>query len=479
MRATLADIEAMPIAGDLENRIENDCFFKAFKTGKTDLEAVFYEQILNQKMPNLAEFVPEYRGLVEKDGLSYLSLRNVTYSGPRGSPSLLDITVRTPNPRVEYDLHTAARFLGCYVHGVICYTKGGSKGRIFRNGVNNYKGQEKTVDHFSATVIQFFKKMGPQPNLINRLASLIEVLVQIKGYIFRGSSLLFTHDEDGTASLHLIDFEKLEKLPTSEADRPDEKLLCSLRYILLILRNEWIGPVPTVYFATNGERLDSTDPDWVRNSIRPSDSPLSELGVRQACDLAERLRHINMHRCVVSPFLRAIRTAEPLARLHRCQVAVELGLSDDSLNKQNNGTCLYSEIQSVSPWTDDQYTSYWGSLPSHAENLADRVGDTMTHLIDESRGKGDLVIVSHRSVLQSCLDSLFPGLGRNLEVEYGSLTMVYEELNGKWAANLWNDSTYLTERSRYGLSNRAAGPQRRISKDKSQEDSKSQVGVVE
>lgn len=456
MRATRADIEAMPIAGDLENRIENDSFFKAFKAGKTDQEAVFYEQILHQKMPSLVEFVPEYRGLVEKYGRNYLSLRNVTYSGPRGSPSLLDITVRTPNPRNDYDLHTAARFLGCYVHGCI------SKGRIFRNGVNNYKGQEKTVDHFSATVVHFLKKMGPQPNLIQRLSRLIDVLAQLKGYIFRGSSLLFTHDEDGSASLHFIDFEKLETI--TDIDKSDEKLLCGLRYILIMLRNEWVGPVSTVYFATNGERLDSTDPDWVRSSLRPSDSPLSELGVRQASDLAERLRHINLHRCVVSPFLRAIRTAEPLARLHRCQVAVELGLSENSLSP--NGTCLYSEIQSVSAWVDDQYTSYWGSFPSHAANTANRVGDTMAHLIDEARGKGDLVIVSHRSVLQSCLDSLFPGLCRNLEVEYGSLTMIYEQLDGTWATNLWNDGSYLTERSRYGLSNREDLPLiRKSSKD--------------
>ncbi len=68
-----------------------------------------------------------------------------------------------------------------------------------------------------------------------------------------------------------------------------------------------------VWIARHGNRLDFVNPDWFNTAPRRYDPPLSEDGFIQAKELANRLKLESLKHIFVSPFLRAIKTAYPVA----------------------------------------------------------------------------------------------------------------------------------------------------------------------
>lgn len=94
-----------------------------------------------------------------------------------------------------------------------------------------------------------------------------------------------------------------------------------------------------IILIRHGDRYDYANPDWKQQIARSGqykrDPPLSELGERQAAEVAEEVVRLSrswdngeVDRIISSPFLRTIQTAQPLARKLKLPIHLEDGLGE-------------------------------------------------------------------------------------------------------------------------------------------------------
>jgi len=120
-----------------------------------------------------------------------------------------------------------------------------------------------------------------------------------------------------------------------------------------------------------------------------------------------------------------------------------------------------SETVSVSPWIDSKYKSVWPCLHLESwDDVFDRTGKTLVHLLRQCYGKGDLIILSHRSTLQSVFAHLCPQYRGDTKLEYGAVTTIVEDVSqrGKFCVLAHNQVSHL----RYLIKSPASNPFRHI-----------------
>lgn len=83
-----------------------------------------------------------------------------------------------------------------------------------------------------------------------------------------------------------------------------------------------------IWLARHGNREDFVDPTWRDRASLPDDPPLSADGVEQARRLAERLRSEPIGLVYASPFLRAVQTADQVARVLGVRIRLEPGFGE-------------------------------------------------------------------------------------------------------------------------------------------------------
>lgn len=86
-----------------------------------------------------------------------------------------------------------------------------------------------------------------------------------------------------------------------------------------------------IFLIRHGIRRDFEDPSWKLTAAEPNDPPLAESGLRQGGDIARALVDdgIEPIRAIYcSPFLRALQTAAPAARLLDVPVRIEPGFGE-------------------------------------------------------------------------------------------------------------------------------------------------------
>ncbi|RMF25407.1 MAG: histidine phosphatase family protein [Cyanobacteria bacterium J083] len=84
----------------------------------------------------------------------------------------------------------------------------------------------------------------------------------------------------------------------------------------------------TVWLARHGNRLDFVQPEWFNRAKLRYDPPLSDDGLIQAQKLAERLKTEQISQIFCSPFLRAIQTANEVAKILKLELQLEAGLGE-------------------------------------------------------------------------------------------------------------------------------------------------------
>lgn len=84
----------------------------------------------------------------------------------------------------------------------------------------------------------------------------------------------------------------------------------------------------TVWIARHGNRIDFVNPAWFNTAQRPYDPHLSEDGLLQAQQLAQRLKSEPIAHIFCSPFLRTVQTAHEIAKLLDLPLKLEAGLSE-------------------------------------------------------------------------------------------------------------------------------------------------------
>jgi broad specificity phosphatase PhoE len=84
----------------------------------------------------------------------------------------------------------------------------------------------------------------------------------------------------------------------------------------------------SLYLVRHGQRLDAVDKNWYEKDDNQYDPPLSDAGFEQAECLAERLLQEPIDYIFVSPYLRALQTAHPIAEALDLPLYVENGIGE-------------------------------------------------------------------------------------------------------------------------------------------------------
>ncbi len=198
-----------------------------------------------------------------------------------------------------------------------------------------------------------------------------------------------------------------------------------------------------LWIARHGNRLDFVYPEWFNTAKRRYDPPLSEDGLIQAQQLAKRLESEEIHHIFVSPFLRAIQTAYPLAEILNLPLKIEAGFSE-WLNPHwmtyPPETRSLDELKVEYNLLDETYQSRGISqYPESEETLYQRTGETLVKLMAEF--SDNLLIVGHSATLMGTAQRLF-GKGTAIKTPLCGLIQIIEQ-EQTWQLILKGDTEHL------------------------------------
>lgn len=152
----------------------------------------------------------------------------------------------------------------------------------------------------------------------------------------------------------------------------------------------------TVWIARHGHRFDFAFPEWFNTAERRYDPPLSDEGFKQVQQLATRLQTEVIDHIFCSPFLRAIQTADPIAKLLNLPIKIERGLGEwlnpDWMTEYPQTETF--EILRDKYLIDPHYSSRL--IPQYPESEAamlQRMADIAQLLVSEF--SGNLLLVGH------------------------------------------------------------------------------------
>ncbi|HEY0007622.1 MAG TPA: histidine phosphatase family protein [Tepidisphaeraceae bacterium] len=197
----------------------------------------------------------------------------------------------------------------------------------------------------------------------------------------------------------------------------------------------------TIWIARHGHREDCVPDErgrnWHKTAKRPYDPALSERGVRQVQELAQRLlkEGPQIAHVFASPFLRTVQSAHLATEPMGLPIKIEHGICE-WLNPEWFKTapdCLPpSELAQRYPRVDLKYRTRVDPVyPEHdeAKHVWPRVKRTMDRLLDEF--EGDLLLIGHGSSTTGMVEAL-AGPGTSFEAAMCALTSATQAQDGKW-----------------------------------------------
>lgn len=163
-----------------------------------------------------------------------------------------------------------------------------------------------------------------------------------------------------------------------------------------------------LWLVRHGARLDVAHPEWLKTAERPHDTPLAPDGLIQADEVGRRLRSEGIHHLFVSPFLRALETADRIANALDLPMRVEHGLCEAYYPQwfPINPTFMpREEMVKRFPRVDQAYVSaVTPAYPEDKEGLKSRTARVVQELT--RRYEGNLLLVSHGGAISSLCASL-------------------------------------------------------------------------
>lgn len=144
-------------------------------------------------------------------------------------------------------------------------------------------------------------------------------------------------------------------------------------------------PLTPFYFVRHGET------DWNRQGIimGSTDIPLNEVGIIQAKESANYLRHYEISTIITSPLQRAVQTAEIIAETKNIPFVVI-----DQFKECHLGISQGTPANPASPWL----TNWQEGLIEEAEPYPDFITRVTDGLHKSLAKKGPVLIVAHRCV---------------------------------------------------------------------------------
>ena len=188
---------------------------------------------------------------------------------------------------------------------------------------------------------------------------------------------------------------------------------------------------------------------------QPANATLSELGKKQASDLAERIVQLPIDKIITSTHMRAVQTANIINQkidkpMEESKLFVEKKRPTEVENEHHEST----EAQSISALIKENYADpLWHY--SDEENYYD-VLDRALRALDylETQEEENILVVSHGTFMRMLLGvmifgpDLAPSMGKSmidtLHTHNSGITLT-EFKEGKWKLLTWNDYAHLGE----------------------------------
>ena len=205
----------------------------------------------------------------------------------------------------------------------------------------------------------------------------------------------------------------------------------------------------TIWIARHGHRYDFQYPEWFETAPRRYDPPLSELGLQQAQELAERLeRDAKPGQLTIfsSPFRRCVTTAHAVAEQLGVPLYLEAGIGEwlnpDWMTEMPE-IASSQELQAEFPRLDLSHRSHiYPQYPETNEQQCwRRSGDTARHLVAQT--SGDVLFVGHGATVAGMTQGL---LAEPIEIQAACCSLVQlSQTDGGWRLDLKGDTSHLRE----------------------------------
>ncbi|MBW4593757.1 MAG: histidine phosphatase family protein [Brasilonema angustatum HA4187-MV1] len=203
-----------------------------------------------------------------------------------------------------------------------------------------------------------------------------------------------------------------------------------------------------VWIARHANRLDFVNPDWFLTAERRYDPPLSEDGMVQAQQLANRLKREHITHIFASPFLRTVQTANAVAEVLDLPIKLETGLSE-WLNpvwmKEEPLRLLTRALAELFPRIDISYTPRIAvNYPETYEKMQERSGQTARCLTTEFSPENILFVGHGASVLGATIGLVGEIARTEVKASLCSLVKVVRQ-HPEWLLELKGDTSHLTQ----------------------------------
>jgi broad specificity phosphatase PhoE len=202
-----------------------------------------------------------------------------------------------------------------------------------------------------------------------------------------------------------------------------------------------------VWLARHANRLDFVNPEWFNTAERPFDPPISDDGVVQAQQLAQRLKQENISQIFASPFLRTVQTANAVASVLDLPIFLESGLSEwlnpTWMPKAPERLSLDALVE-LFPRIDTSYTSrVVAEYPETSEQALARSGETARLLAEEF--PEDILLVGHGASVLGATMGLVGGIAK-AEVNAALCCLIKIVRQDKeWVMELNGDTSHLSQ----------------------------------
>lgn len=203
----------------------------------------------------------------------------------------------------------------------------------------------------------------------------------------------------------------------------------------------------TVWIARHANRLDFVNPDWFLTAEKRYDPPLSDDGLIQAEQLAQRLQTEKIKHIFTSPFLRTVQTAHKIAEKLDLTIKLETGLSEwlnpEWMTENPEKETLTNLVRKY-PRLDLTYQAQISAIYPETETAVfKRAGETAKILVNQNQE--DILLIAHGASVVGAIMGLL-AIEQPPQIKIGLCSLTKLVRNGtKWELELSGDRSHLMQ----------------------------------
>lgn len=188
-----------------------------------------------------------------------------------------------------------------------------------------------------------------------------------------------------------------------------------------------------IWLLRHGNRHDFVHPEWFNSAPKRYDPPLSEDGMIQVQNLANKWQNADIKHIFASPFLRTIQTAHPIAENLHLKIKLEAGLGEwHNPEWMSEAPEIHSreELEKDYPLIDWGYSSQ--IVPQYPENDS-ALHTRLVHLAQllTQQYSTNLLLVAHSDTVAGIANALL-FTPQNFRIPVGSYLHLQQQ-ERRWA----------------------------------------------